>query len=251
MDDIPLAVGKDYLMKLGTKRVWVTIETIDYQLDVNTGSKLPAQSAEKNGIVRCSLSFAEPIMAEVFARSKALGTLILIDRVSHMTAACGVVEALDEAEPQPTFTDGVHSLNGSLFDTWACRLDSDTLSRQPWTGTLRLGDAVPLTGKSFHYPEAFDVVSQEQGTAVLIRRGTVQELLPLENYVCTGALVLDQRGFRLQGGAKPRKYRLTVNVRSQEDWEAFLHQWQEEALDAYQHWGVWTVTGLYTIEKSL
>ncbi|MCD8354060.1 MAG: GTP-binding protein [Clostridiales bacterium] len=238
MDDVPLSVGKEYLMKLGTKRVWATVETIDYLLDVNTGSKLPAQSVEKNGIARCRLSFAEPIMAEMFAQNKALGALILIDRVSHMTAACGVVEALDEEETQPTFTDGVHSLKGSLFDTWTYRLDSDTLGRQPWTGTLRLGDSVPLIGESFHYPEEFDVVSPEQGTTVLIRHGAVQKLLLLKEYVYTGVSVLDQRGFRL-------------NVRSQEDWNAFLHQWQESgALVAYQEWSVWAVTGLYTIEKS-
>ncbi len=110
MDDQPLTIGKEYLMKVGTRKIAAVVEDIEYQTDVNTGEKLPARQVEKNGIANCKLEFADKVIVDTFDKNKALGALILIDRVSHMTAACGVIEELhEEEEGRP---DRLHGLNG-------------------------------------------------------------------------------------------------------------------------------------------
>ena len=103
MDDTPLAVGGEYLLKLGTAKIPATVERIAYKVDVNTGEELPATRLSKNEIARCRLTFDQPIVVDRFSRNKVLGELILIDRVSHMTAAGGVVERVveREADEQP------------------------------------------------------------------------------------------------------------------------------------------------------
>ena len=39
MDDEPLTVGKDYLVKIGTKTIAGIVAGIDYAIDVNTGAR--------------------------------------------------------------------------------------------------------------------------------------------------------------------------------------------------------------------
>lgn len=92
MDDVPLVEGKEYMMKLGTKKIPARVVKIEYKIDVNTGEQIPVSQVEKNGIVVCSILTTEKIVFERFEKSESLGGLILIDRITHMTSACGVIE---------------------------------------------------------------------------------------------------------------------------------------------------------------
>ncbi len=92
MDDLPLVEGKEYMLKLGTKKIPARIVKIEYKIDVNTGEQIPVTQVEKNGIVVCSVLATEKIVFERFEKSETLGGLILIDRITNMTSACGVIE---------------------------------------------------------------------------------------------------------------------------------------------------------------
>lgn len=92
MDDVPLVEGKEYMLKLGTKKIPARVVKIEYKIDVNTGEHISAEQVEKNGIVSCSILTTEKIVFEKFAENEALGGLILIDRITNMTSACGVIE---------------------------------------------------------------------------------------------------------------------------------------------------------------
>ncbi|MDR2525154.1 MAG: sulfate adenylyltransferase [Oscillospiraceae bacterium] len=92
MDEKSLISGHDYLIKLGTRLLPAVVAGIRDKVDVNTGEELPADFVGKNDIVRCTLVLSEPAVLDEFRLHKTLGAFILIDRVSHATAACGVVE---------------------------------------------------------------------------------------------------------------------------------------------------------------
>ncbi len=92
MDDRKLMAGKNYLLKIGTQKVPATVMNIKYKIDVNTGEEVYADAIYKNEIARCEISVASKIVFDRFEKNNALGSLILIDRISHMTSACGVVE---------------------------------------------------------------------------------------------------------------------------------------------------------------
>ena len=96
MDDEPLTVGKDYLVKIGTKTIAGIVAGIDYAIDVNTGEHINAESIGKNGIAVCEILLTEAVVADLFEEHRTLGELILIDRVTNMTSACGVVDELKE-----------------------------------------------------------------------------------------------------------------------------------------------------------
>ncbi len=98
MDDTSLVAGKNYMLKLGTRMIPAVVMSINYKIDVNTGNEIPADTTYKNEIVDCDISVSEKIIFDRFQNNHALGSLILIDRITNMTSACGVVtRAIDRS----------------------------------------------------------------------------------------------------------------------------------------------------------
>ena len=97
MDDATLEHGKNFFVKAGTKQIPAIVTGIRYAVDVNTGEHKAARSLGKNEIASVDLSFTEPIVIDEFKKTRTLGELILIDRISNMTSACGVVTEIAEA----------------------------------------------------------------------------------------------------------------------------------------------------------
>ena len=106
MDDARLENGKSFFVKLGTKQIPGIVTRIHYAVDVNTGSHKNAASLGKNEIASVDLSFTEPIVVDEFKKRHTLGELILIDRISNMTSACGVVTAVAKAADSTGGTGG-------------------------------------------------------------------------------------------------------------------------------------------------
>ena len=92
MDDAPLVVGKTFFAKVGTKVIPTTVMRIKYKVDIHTGEQLSAKQLWKNEIATCEFALSDKIVFDAFAGYKDLGCFILIDRVTHMTSACGVIE---------------------------------------------------------------------------------------------------------------------------------------------------------------
>ena len=98
MDDNCLAIGRNFTLKLGTQMVPATIMNIKYKIDVNTGAEVYAETIYKNEIAVCELSVGSRIVFDKFENHRELGSLILIDRITNMTSACGVVQNVLERD---------------------------------------------------------------------------------------------------------------------------------------------------------
>lgn len=92
MDDSSLVSGKNFLLKIGTQQVPATVMNIKYKVDVNSGAEVYTETIYKNEIAFCEISVGSKIVYDEFSNNKELGALLLIDRISNMTSACGVVE---------------------------------------------------------------------------------------------------------------------------------------------------------------
>lgn len=89
-DDEPLAEGKSFLLKLGTQELPASVMEIR-RMNIDTGEFSPTSGLQKNEIAACTVSAARKIVFAPFAEKHALGSFILIDRVTNHTVACGVV----------------------------------------------------------------------------------------------------------------------------------------------------------------
>lgn len=92
MDDSSLVAGRNFWMKIGTQQVPATVMKIKYKIDVNTGAEVYADNIYKNEIAYCEISAGTNLVFDRFEHNRELGSLILIDRVTNMTSACGVVQ---------------------------------------------------------------------------------------------------------------------------------------------------------------
>lgn len=92
MDDAELVQGKNFLIKIGTKQLPATVMAIKYKVDIHSGENLAASQLYKNEIAVCDIAMAGDAVFDVFAGHRELGCFILIDRVTNMTSACGIVE---------------------------------------------------------------------------------------------------------------------------------------------------------------
>ena len=131
MDDERLELGKNIFVKLGTKLIPGVVTSIRYAIDVNTGEKREVSSLNKNEIAVCELKLADSIVIDVFKKHRTLGELILIDRVSNMTSACGVVTQLYKSDNANTVTE----------------IDRET--RSQWKGQRAITVEIPLSEDGF------------------------------------------------------------------------------------------------------
>lgn len=92
MDYEPLIEGCYYLMKIGTKKIPVTILKINYLVDFNTGSKIPPHDGYKNDLLNCDIGLSENVVLAEFEKCHELGKFILINRISNATSACGIIK---------------------------------------------------------------------------------------------------------------------------------------------------------------
>ncbi|MCD1259539.1 sulfate adenylyltransferase [Paenibacillus athensensis] len=92
MDDSVLTPGKNYLVKVGTKVLPGTVTAITHKIDINTGKTVAADHVVKNELAQCEFSLSDDIVFDSFEQNKSIGGFILIDRVTNMTSACGVIE---------------------------------------------------------------------------------------------------------------------------------------------------------------
>ena len=219
MDDEELVIGKDYLVKLGTKTIPGILTGIDYAVDVNTGEHIKTDKLSKNGIALCDILLTDAIAADRFKSHKTLGELILIDRVTNMTSACGVVEELSErggtSADKASFVYGGLTARGDIFEEFYYDTSSlNVLKYQPVKTAYTVGDEIPVSGESYTYPDSFDIIVLRDSVAVKVRDRKITEILPASDYSYSGVPVINGRGFG-------------VNASSDSEVKQFLKEYAE------------------------
>ncbi len=91
MDDEPLVAGRVYWALHGHRWVKAKVKRIVHKLDVNTLAEEDATELPPNAIGHIELSLQEPLATLPYARSRILGSLVLVDTASHRTSGAALV----------------------------------------------------------------------------------------------------------------------------------------------------------------
>ena len=232
MDDEDLAIGKDYLVKLGTKTIPGILTHVQYAIDVNTGEHVTKDSLHKNEIAVCELLLTEGIVVDLFAKHKTLGELILIDRVTNMTSACGVVEAVTEKVTNGTekasFRLNDLTARGDIFEEFYYDTSSlNVLKYQPVNRTYTVGDEIPVSGESYQYPDSFDIIVLRDQVAVRVRNKKITAILPAADYVYDHVPVINGRGFAVlaDSNEQVQQFLQEYAATNEADQTAFFAKW--------------------------
>ncbi len=232
MDDEALQIGKDYFVKLGTKTIPGILTQIQYAIDVNTGEHVTTDTLHKNEIAVCELLLTEGIVVDLFTKHKTLGELILIDRITNMTSACGVVDALSEkcttGADKASFRLGDVTARGDIFEEFYYDTSSlNVLKYQPVKRTYTIGDEIPVSGESYHYPDSFDIIVLRDSVAVRVREKKITAILPVIDYAYDNVPVINGRGFAVlaQSNEEVQQFLKEYETVRESDQTAFFAKW--------------------------
>jgi len=91
LGDQEMLPGRRYLAKLGARTVGVTIERPEYQLDVDTGTRLETTTLQSGEIGVGTVHFDLPVAFDPYRENRDLGGFIVIDRLSNATVGAGLL----------------------------------------------------------------------------------------------------------------------------------------------------------------
>jgi len=218
MDDSELTAGKEYFVKVGTKMLTGIVTDIKYKIDVNTGKHLPTGFLTKNEIAACDILLSEKIVVDKFDGHKTLGELILIDRITNMTSACGVIEDIhnnDIKNEKFSFEYNELKARGDIFEEFY--YETETLSifkYKPEEQAYTIGDNLPIKGDSYEYPENFDLLVLRDWVAIEVRDEKIASIKSIKDYKYQEVPIINGRGFE-------------VKVNSNEELIKFLEEYEE------------------------
>jgi len=93
MNDQRLLTGRQYDIKLATQTVGASVESLSFQYDINTLETHPSETLGLNDIGRARWRLSRPIVFDRYDTVPALGSFVIIDRVSNLTVGAGMVRA--------------------------------------------------------------------------------------------------------------------------------------------------------------
>jgi len=98
MAEQPLTPGRQYAIKLATRKVYGSISLIHHRIDVNTLKHHDANELKLNEIGSCTVSVTAPVVFDPYKNSKWTGSFIIIDRLTNGTVGAGMITGTTEDE---------------------------------------------------------------------------------------------------------------------------------------------------------
>ena len=91
MDDKPLVKGTSYYIKRAATVTTGTIDSFYYKTNVNTMEQEPCNTLNLNEIAHAKLSLNQTIAYDAYDHIKAMGSFIIIDRITNNTVGAGMI----------------------------------------------------------------------------------------------------------------------------------------------------------------
>lgn len=92
MGEQPLSENRQYDLKIASKKTQVSISEISHLINVNTLEQEQAEQVALNEVAVVKLNFAERIAFDLYQDVRDTGGFILIDRLTNVTVAAGMIE---------------------------------------------------------------------------------------------------------------------------------------------------------------
>jgi bifunctional enzyme CysN/CysC len=91
MSESRLVPGRQYLARIGTRTVPITITALKYKIDPNTREHLAVDALGINDIAFCNVATSVPVAFDPYEENRQTGSFIIIDRFTNQTLGAGMV----------------------------------------------------------------------------------------------------------------------------------------------------------------
>ncbi len=99
MNETPLKIGRKYILKHTSRTTKTVIQDIKYRINIDSLKENQTQTLKLNEIGRVLLKTASPLIYDCYQDNRSLGSLIIIDEVTHETVGAGML--IDPNNPLP------------------------------------------------------------------------------------------------------------------------------------------------------
>ena len=98
---------------------------------------------------------------------------------------------------------------------------------QPVKRTYTIGDEIPVSGESYHYPDSFDIIVLRDSVAVRVREKKITAILPVIDYAYDNVPVINGRGFAVlaQSNEEVQQFLKEYETVRESDQTAFFAKW--------------------------
>ncbi len=93
--------NRTYLLKHATQTVPCEIRRIRHRVDINTLENVQAERLELNEIAAVVMETRRPLFFDAYSKNRAMGAFILIDPISNLTVAAGMIEESTPESVEP------------------------------------------------------------------------------------------------------------------------------------------------------
>ena len=132
MHEQALQPGREYYIKHGSKMTTGVLSNIRFKIDVNTLEQQPTEQLALNEIGSCDLQCSEALHFDAYKDNKSTGAFIVIDRISNVTVAAGMINQTIEAAE--------HKTQGSDFSAFELEFNQLVRKHFPHWGARDLSD---------------------------------------------------------------------------------------------------------------
>ena len=148
-DERPLRTGLQYLVKQTTTQTSCSVAQLRYRINVGSLHREEAAELQMNEVGRIRLECARPLATDAYAKNRATGAFVLIDRMNNATVAAGMIverkiaeDALDRGRGSADARSNVRLQHKRRVSPTAKR---QRLGQQPFTIWIT---GLPRSGKS-------------------------------------------------------------------------------------------------------
>ncbi len=112
MGEAPLELNRTYVLVQTTRETPAFVDEIIYRLNVENQHREKSGGLGLNDICRVSIRTANPVFLDLYEQNRATGCFLLVDAMTDLVAACGMVSRLYEtrAEEAPRSATGRRGL---------------------------------------------------------------------------------------------------------------------------------------------
>jgi len=101
-----------YVLKHATRTVRARIQKILHRVDINTLDHVASAALQVNDIGLVNIETTLPLFFDAYRKNRTTGSFILIDPITNITVAAGIIEGVAEGRAGRAGLSSTHSMNG-------------------------------------------------------------------------------------------------------------------------------------------
>lgn len=210
-----LARNHKYKLKLATQEVECEIYSINKVIDATTlESLVNGNEVKTNDVAEVTIRTKEKICFDEFKDNPHTGRFVIVDGFD--VSGGGIIFGLEKLRRVVgKFVKDTWEIEANCFDEYYMIVPDGVIKKFTVNPRVyKIGDAVPIAGETYSYPQDFDVVDLPNKLVVKIRESRLNNLIRIGEYAYEPVAVLNQQGF-------------SVKIRSQGDFLSVKNDFAE------------------------